>query len=57
VESNNEEVEVHDTRLLKWASDVLSKCVNPEAMGQEVLSAVKRNEEWRGKSLYKFVGT
>lgn len=50
MERNNGEVEVHDTKILKWASDVLSKCANPKAMGQEVLNAVKRNEEWRGKS-------
>ena len=41
--------EVHAPAFLAQARDVLEACRSPEEMGEAVLSAVSRNEEWRGR--------
>ena len=41
--------EVHDPAMLAQARDVLNACRSPEGMQEAVLSAVSRNEEWRGQ--------
>ena len=40
--------EVHDARVLQWASDVLDRAGDPAAMQREVVAAVQRNARWRG---------
>lgn len=47
--SNHGVLEVHDTGALERAKELLAKCSGPKEMGQEVLRAVERNENWRGK--------
>lgn len=42
---NDTAVEVYDRVFLEGADDVLDKCANYRARGQEVLNAVKRDEE------------
>lgn len=41
--------EVHDTAVLRWASDVLDRASDPAAMQREVVAAVQRNARWRGE--------
>jgi len=41
--------EVHDREILENARKLLDKAGTPEQMSAEVLAAVGRNEEWRGK--------
>lgn len=40
--------EVHDARVLQWASDMLDRAGDPAAMQREVVAAVQRNARWRG---------
>lgn len=40
--------EVHDARVLQWASDLLDRAGDPAAMQREVVAAVQRNAQWRG---------
>ena len=42
-------LEVHDREILAHAREILDACDGPRQMVEEVLEAVKRNEEWRGK--------
>ncbi|HEY7974586.1 MAG TPA: aminotransferase class I/II-fold pyridoxal phosphate-dependent enzyme [Ktedonobacterales bacterium] len=41
--------EVHDAATLASARALLDACRSPEDMGKAVVSAVKRNEAWRGE--------
>ena len=41
--------EVHDKEALAKARNLMSSTESPKAWADEVLEAVKRNEEWRGK--------
>jgi glycine hydroxymethyltransferase len=41
--------EVHDPAVLAQARAVLDACDSAKGMGEAVLAAVARNEEWRGK--------
>src|SRR5215211_6111287 len=41
--------EVHDSRVLQWASDLLDRAGDPAAMQREVVAAVGRNARWRGE--------
>lgn len=41
--------EVHDPEILAKARKILEACASPVEMQQEVLNAVKRNENWRGQ--------
>ncbi|MGH2495916.1 MAG: serine hydroxymethyltransferase [Ktedonobacteraceae bacterium] len=43
------QLEVHDSDILANARAVLDACRSPQEMQEAVLSAVVRNEEWRGK--------
>ena len=43
------EIEVHDREILENARTILNNVDSPEEMAEEVIAAVKRNEEWRGK--------
>ena len=42
-------VEAHDPGALARARDVLASCESFEAMGREVVAAVARNAQWRGR--------
>jgi glycine hydroxymethyltransferase len=42
-------LEVHDPEILAHARAVLDACDSPRQMALEVVEAVQRNEEWRGK--------
>src|SRR5579863_1463131 len=44
-----EQFEVHDPDILANARAVLDACRSPQEMQEAVLSAVARNEEWRGQ--------
>ena len=44
-----EQLEVHDPDILASARAVLDACRSPQQMQEAVLSAVQRNEAWRGK--------
>jgi glycine hydroxymethyltransferase len=44
-----QQYEAHDPAILASARAVLDACRSPAEMAQEVVAAVKRNEEWRGK--------
>lgn len=46
----NDQFEVHDPAILANARAILDKAGNYAQMAQEVVSAVKRNEAWRGES-------
>lgn len=46
----NDQFEVHDPAILANARAILDKAGNHAQMAQEVVSAVKRNEAWRGES-------
>src|SRR5258708_10467601 len=41
--------EVHDPDILANARTILDACRSPQEMQEAVLSAVARNEEWRGR--------
>ena len=41
--------EVHDPKILAQARSMLDACTSAKEMEELVLSAVRRNEEWRGK--------
>ncbi|MCB9419069.1 MAG: serine hydroxymethyltransferase [Ardenticatenaceae bacterium] len=41
--------EIHDPAILANARSILDSAAGPAGMAQEVLNAVSRNEEWRGK--------
>jgi glycine hydroxymethyltransferase len=43
------QVEVHDPDILAHARTVLDACRSPQEMQEVLLSAVARNEEWRGR--------
>ncbi|MEQ8678069.1 MAG: serine hydroxymethyltransferase [Aggregatilineales bacterium] len=45
-----DQFEVHDPEILANARAILDKAGNYAGMAQEVVSAVKRNEAWRGES-------
>src|SRR5437763_13523862 len=49
VEGTTNQVEVHDKAILSHAKAVIDDCRSPQEMQEAVLSAVNRNEEWRGK--------
>lgn len=42
-------IEVHDPRVLAWASDLLDRAAGPRGMQQAVVDAVVRNARWRGE--------
>lgn len=42
-------IEVHDPAILGTARAILDNCTSPQQMGEAVLAAVRRNEEWRGQ--------
>ena len=44
-----DQFEVHDKEILANARSLLNQADGPAGMAQEVLDAVVRNEEWRGK--------
>lgn len=48
-ETPSAQFEVHDAATLSKARALLDTCRSPEEMGQAVVAAVKRNEEWRGQ--------
>ncbi len=48
-ETPSAQFEVHDAATLGKARQLLDACRTPEEMGQAVVAAVKRNEEWRGQ--------
>jgi len=48
-ENEKTNFEVHDPEVLAQARAVLDACDSAQAMEEEVLAAVARNEEWRGK--------
>jgi glycine hydroxymethyltransferase len=43
------QLEVHDPDILAHARTILDACRSPQEMQEAVLSAVARNEEWRGR--------
>jgi glycine hydroxymethyltransferase len=45
-----EQFEVHDPTILANARAILDAADGPAGMAREVVAAVERNEEWRGKS-------
>jgi glycine hydroxymethyltransferase len=49
MEGTTNQVEVHDQAILSHARSIIDACSSPEEMQEAVLSAVDRNEEWRGK--------
>jgi glycine hydroxymethyltransferase len=46
---SDEPIEVHDPQVLAKARQLLDACRSPQEMQQAVLSAVQRNETWRGQ--------
>src|SRR5689334_14547927 len=44
-----EATDVHDGAILRQARQLLDACPSPAAMAQAVVSAVDRNEAWRGR--------
>ncbi len=49
VYDSTNQVEVHDKAILSHARALIDACPSPQEMQEVVLSAVSRNEEWRGK--------
>ena len=47
---NHNDFEVHDRAALTHARALLDACKNGVDMANEVIAAVRRNEEWRGKN-------
>jgi glycine hydroxymethyltransferase len=41
--------EVHDAETLAKARELLDGCASPDEMQREVVAAVERNEQWRGR--------
>ena len=41
--------ELHDAEVLRHTHDLLAACNSPEAMKDQLLAAVGRNEDWRGR--------
>jgi glycine hydroxymethyltransferase len=48
-QESTEQFEVHDAAALAQARALLDACGSPAEMAQEVVAAVQRNEEWRGR--------
>ncbi len=48
--SETQALEAHDPDILAAARAVLDACASPREMAQEVVAAVQRNEQWRGRS-------
>lgn len=48
-ETESTQFEVHDQQVLSKARALMSSSESPRAWAQEVVEAVKRNDEWRGK--------
>ena len=46
---NEPQFEVHDKEALANARSIMNATESPRAWAQEVIAAVKRNEEWRGE--------
>ncbi|MGH2447729.1 MAG: serine hydroxymethyltransferase [Chloroflexota bacterium] len=42
-------IEAHDLEALAKARTILEACRSPEQMQEEVIAAVRRNEQWRGR--------
>lgn len=42
-------VEAHDPAILGHARALLDACVSPREMAEQVVAAVQRNEQWRGR--------
>ena len=42
-------LEVHDPETLRLAAEVLEACRDPRDMAREVVAAVQRNADWRGR--------
>jgi glycine hydroxymethyltransferase len=42
-------IEAHDPAILGHARALLDACASPREMAAEVIAAVKRNEQWRGR--------
>jgi glycine hydroxymethyltransferase len=49
IESESTQLEVHDREALATARAIMNATESPRAWAQEVIAAVKRNEEWRGE--------
>ncbi len=47
--SESTQFEVHDKEALARARSIMNATESPRAWAQEVIAAVKRNEEWRGE--------
>jgi glycine hydroxymethyltransferase len=47
--ATSDQFEVHDAATLAKARALLDACAGPAEMAQEVVAAVRRNEEWRGE--------
>src|SRR5574339_1076493 len=48
-ENEDTQFEVHDKEALEKARAIMNATESPRAWAQEVVAAVKRNEEWRGE--------
>ena len=48
-ENESAQFEVHDKEALEKARAIMNATESPRAWAQEVVAAVKRNEEWRGE--------
>jgi glycine hydroxymethyltransferase len=48
-ETKDTQLEVHDREALAQARAIMNATESPRAWAQEVIQAVKRNEEWRGE--------
>jgi glycine hydroxymethyltransferase len=48
-ETQPDQFEVHDKEALAQARSLMSASESPKAWAQEVINAVKRNDEWRGQ--------
>src|SRR5260221_8272882 len=42
-------IEAHDPAILGHARALLAACASPREMAEEVIAAVRRNEQWRGR--------
>ncbi len=42
-------IEAHDPAILGHARALLDACASPREMAEEVIAAVRRNEQWRGR--------
>lgn len=49
IETEQTNLEVHDPVILNHARNVLAACASAREMAEEVVAAVKRNEQWRGQ--------